>query len=112
VREEKPIPADWPSATDDLIDRHAERLAGMHDVHGVVAYGGPREELAKFGKELDLLIVGSRGYGPLGRLAHGSVSRYLVGHAACPLLVIPRGAAATVPLPEAERHGHAAALSG
>lgn len=112
VREDKPIPADWPSAIDDLIDRHAERLAGMHDVHGVVRYGGPREELAEFAKDLDLLIVGSRGYGPIGRLVHGSVSRYLVGHATCPLLVIPRGTAAVVPPPEAEREGHAAAVSG
>ena len=29
VREEKPIPADWPSAIDELIDRHAEYLAGL-----------------------------------------------------------------------------------
>ena len=55
-----------------------------------MTYGGPREELVQAGKELDLLIVGSRGYGPIGRLFHGSVSRYLAGHATCPLLVLPR----------------------
>ena len=91
VREEKPIPADWPNAIDRLIDRHAKRLAELQDVYGVVTYGGPREELAQFGKDLDLLIVGSRGYGPIGRLVHGSVSHYLVGHATCSLLVLPRG---------------------
>ena len=62
----------------------------MGDVEGRVTYGGPREELAHFGKTLDLLIVGSRGYGPIGRLIHGSVSGYLLGHASCSLLVLPR----------------------
>ena len=90
VREDKPIPADWPSAIDQLVERHAECLAQFEGVEGIVTYGGPREELVQAGKELDLLIVGSRGYGPIGRLFHGSVSRYLAGHATCPLLVLPR----------------------
>lgn len=93
VREEKPIPADWPKAIDELIDRHAGYLAELPGVHGVVTYGGPREELVQFAKNLDLLIVGSRGYGPVGRLFHGSVSRYLLGHVSCPLLVLTRSAA-------------------
>lgn len=94
VRSERPIPADWPGAIEDLIDRHAKRLAGLRNVHGLVTYGGPREDLVRFGKGLDLLIVGSRGYGSIGRLVHGSVSRYLVGRATCPLLVLPRSRAA------------------
>jgi nucleotide-binding universal stress UspA family protein len=68
VREDKPIPADWPSAIDELVERHAESLAQVEGVEGVVTYWGPREELVQAGKELDLLIVGSRGYGPVGRL--------------------------------------------
>ena len=67
-----------------------ERLHRLDDVDGVAVYGGPREELARLGKELDLLIVGSRGYGPRGHVFHGSVSNYLVSHADCPLLVLPR----------------------
>ena len=81
-------------------------------MHGVITYGGPREELAQFGKNLDLLVVGSRGYGPIGRLDHGSVSRYLVGHATCPLLVLPRGTAAVTPPPEAKREAHAVPTTG
>jgi nucleotide-binding universal stress UspA family protein len=94
VREDKPIPADWPSAVDELVERHAESLAQVEGLEGIVTYGGPREELVQAGKELDLLIVGSRGYGPVGRLFHGSVSRYLARHATCPLLVLPRRATA------------------
>ena len=90
VQAEKPIPADWPEEIDALIELHTERLAGVEGVHGVVCYGGPREELAQFSQALDLLVVGSRPYGPLGRVFHSSVSRYLVRHASCPLLVLPR----------------------
>ena len=92
VREDKPIPADWPDAIEELIEGHSRELAQLQGVVGVVTYGGPREELVQAGKELDLLIVGSRGYGPIGRLFHGSVFRYLVGRATCPLLVLPRQA--------------------
>ena len=36
------------------------------------------------------MIVGSRGYGPVLRLVHGSTSNYLLRHARSPLLVLPR----------------------
>ena len=90
VQAEKPIPADWPKEINALIELHTDRLAQVEGVHGIVCYGGPREELAQFSQDLDLLIVGSRPYGPLGRLFHSSVSRYLVQHASCPLLVLRR----------------------
>jgi nucleotide-binding universal stress UspA family protein len=106
VREEKPIPADWPDAIDELIESHAERLAKLDGVRGVVSYGGPREELVHACEKLDLLIVGSRGLGPVDRLFH-SVSRYLVGHVTCPLLVVHRKAV-TAGLPrEAEDQAQA-----
>jgi nucleotide-binding universal stress UspA family protein len=38
-----------------------------------------------------LLLVGSRGYGPLRRVLLGSVSTQLVRSAPCPLIVTPRG---------------------
>jgi nucleotide-binding universal stress UspA family protein len=94
VGEDKPIPADWPDAIDELIESHSEELAQLHGIEGVVTYGGPREELGQAGRELDLLIVGSRSSGPISRTFHGSVSRYLVRHATCPLLVVPRRALA------------------
>jgi nucleotide-binding universal stress UspA family protein len=93
VSELKPIPRDWPEAIDELVEREADDLAKMDGLHSVVIYGGAMEELAQIGKGLDLLLVGSRGYGPFGRLVHGSVSRYLLRHASCPLIVLTRGAA-------------------
>ena len=41
---------------------------------------------------IDLLVTGSRGYGPIGGVLLGSVSRYVADHAACPLIVVPREA--------------------
>ena len=64
---------------DDLIDRHVKRLAHFEDVRCTVTYGGPREELAEFGKELDLLIVGSRGDGTDRMAGPWQRIRYLVG---------------------------------
>ena len=38
----------------------------------------------------DLLVAGSRGYGPVRRVLLGSVSTQLMHHAPCPVLVVPR----------------------
>ena len=47
--------------------------------------------LEQFSHEVDLLVCGSRGYGPLGSVFLGGVSRRLVHRAACPVIVVPRG---------------------
>lgn len=39
---------------------------------------------------VDLLVLGSRGYGPLTRVLLGSVSRHAAQDAPCPVLVVPR----------------------
>ena len=50
------------------------------------------EELAAFGDDVDILVVGSRSYGPVRRLMLGSTSEYLERHARCSLVVLPRAA--------------------
>lgn len=40
--------------------------------------------------DADLLLLGSRAYGPLRRALLGSVSTHVVHHAPCPVLVMPR----------------------
>lgn len=39
----------------------------------------------------ETLVIGSRGYGPLGRLVHGSTPMGLARDARSALLVLPRG---------------------
>jgi len=67
-------------------------LAQLPDVDGRAVHGLPGEELAQFGDAVDLLVVGSRGYGPMRRVIFGSTSNYLERHARCALLVLPRSA--------------------
>ena len=54
--------------------------------------GEPAEALAESASDLDLLVVGSRGYGPLKGTLLGSVSSRLMAAAPCPVMVVPRGA--------------------
>jgi nucleotide-binding universal stress UspA family protein len=87
-----PIPdGDW---LESVVESAHERVAALDDVEPHAVYGQAAEELAVFSASLDLLVVGSRGYGPLGRLVHGSTSQQLARTARCPLLVMTRAARA------------------
>ena len=59
--------------------------------HIEVLVDSPVVALERFSHDVDLLVCGSRGYGPLGSVLLGGVSRRLVHRAACPVLVVPRG---------------------
>jgi len=80
------------ASIDELINDARDRVASIGDVEPHGAYGQAAEELARWGATVDLLVVGSRGYGPVGRLVHGSTSRALATAAQCPLLVLTRSA--------------------
>jgi nucleotide-binding universal stress UspA family protein len=57
----------------------------------VIERGDPVEKLledAEMG--VDLLVLGSRGFGPVMRLLIGSVSSRVIRRAPCPVLVVPR----------------------
>lgn len=58
---------------------------------GEVLGGTPADALQLACRDrVDLLVTGSRGYGPLRGAFVGSVARELVDHAPCPVLVVPR----------------------
>ena len=73
-----------------MVKEASDRMKELSDVDGRAVYGLAGEELARFGDELDILVVGSRSYGPVRRLVSGSTSDYLERHARCSLLVLPR----------------------
>ena len=52
--------------------------------------GPPNEVLTQASADVDLLVTGSRGYGAVRGVVLGSVSRHLVDHAECPVMVVPR----------------------
>jgi nucleotide-binding universal stress UspA family protein len=69
----------------------------------VLREGDPATVLAAESETLGLLVVGSRGYGPIGSVLVGSVASALVHTSACPVVIVPRGlaepAAAVTPPP-------------
>ena len=76
----------------DLVDEARAQIAAFDGIEPHAAYGDVAEELALYSASLDLLVLGSRGYGPLGRLVHGRTTQQLARTARCPLLVLTRGA--------------------
>ncbi len=86
------IPPAIGDSVDLMVQEANSRMKEMPDVDGHAVYGLAGEELAAFGDQVDLLVVGSRGYGPVKRLVLGSTSDYLQRHARCSLLVLPRAA--------------------
>jgi nucleotide-binding universal stress UspA family protein len=55
--------------------------------------GDPVEKLLETAEMgVDLLVLGSRGFGPVMRLLIGSVSSRVIREASCPVLVVPRPA--------------------
>jgi nucleotide-binding universal stress UspA family protein len=59
----------------------------------VIEKGDPVEKLREASDMgVDLLVLGSRGFGPVMRLLIGSVSARVIRGAACPVLVVPRPA--------------------
>lgn len=58
---------------------------------GRVLSGDPASVLSDISGEFDLMVAGSRGWGPLKRTMLGSTTRKLIRSCACPVLVLPRG---------------------
>ncbi len=85
-----PGPSSFDDSAEGLVADAVGRIAALGAVEPHAAYGEAAEELAVYSASLDLLIVGSRGYGPIGRVIHGSTSHRLVRLARCPLVVLPR----------------------
>jgi nucleotide-binding universal stress UspA family protein len=53
--------------------------------------GDPADVIVDVTDNLDLLVCGSRGYGPLRAVLLGGVSRQVIAAASCPVIVLPRG---------------------
>jgi nucleotide-binding universal stress UspA family protein len=72
--------------------------------------GDPAAVLDAQSLDLDLLVIGSRSYGPLRRVLLGDVATKVVSLAACPVIVTPRSA--TSVNIHASPNGDAAAARG
>jgi len=93
---------DWEQRSEAVRERAQEDLddllAELGDVaRGDVLVGEPVRELSYEAGTLDLLVTGSRDYGPVRRVMPGSTSGKLVHQAPCPVLVLTRAAAYELP---------------
>lgn len=61
---------------------------------GTILDGRPAHQLSRHTKRLDLLLLGTRGYNPLHALLADGVSGRVLRDADCPVIAVPRGAAA------------------
>lgn len=82
----------------------AERVAELSpeiEVRGRLHDGLAARELIGVSNEVDLMVLGSRGYGPLHAVLLGGVSGEVIHAAGCPVIIIPNAA-----------HGPVASLLG
>ena len=76
---------------EEALRRAADALDGDVPVETDAFVEDPADVLIRVSEHLDLLVCGSRGYGPLRAVLLGGVSRRLTAEAHCPVIVLPRG---------------------
>jgi nucleotide-binding universal stress UspA family protein len=90
--EEETVPIEVREEYQEALDQALAGLPGEGRATGELLYGEVVDELAMVGERgIDLLVCGSRGYGPVRRVLLGTVSAALLRQASVPVLVTPRG---------------------
>ncbi len=81
-----------PKSPREILDEGVASASSDLEVAGRLIHGTsiPRAIADDCRTGVDLLVVGSRGYGALGRVLVGSVATGLLHRARCPLLTVPR----------------------
>lgn len=74
-----------------VLDRAVETVRATFpdlEIHDLLPFSDPRQSLLDLSTGATMVVVGSRGLGPIGRLVLGSVSVAVSRHASCPVVVI------------------------
>ena len=79
-------------AVADMLHQAMQRIEQHEGVTPEAVAGVPAEELGRFSETVDLMVIGSRNYGPIGRVVYGSTAHDLSRAARTPLLVLTRQA--------------------
>jgi nucleotide-binding universal stress UspA family protein len=83
------------AAADDLL-HVVTQLDPALRARPLVLRGEPAHQLARASSSVDLLVAGSRGYGPIHAALAGATSGRLIRTAACPVMIVARGAGGTI----------------
>jgi nucleotide-binding universal stress UspA family protein len=75
----------------DALERAIAELEGDVEVEPDVLFQDPVDGLTAASERVDLLVMGSRAYGPARAVMLGGVSRRVTATSGCPVLVLPRG---------------------
>ncbi|XP_030542646.1 universal stress protein PHOS34 [Rhodamnia argentea] len=85
------IEAHQKRITQAILD-HAMEICSDNNVNikTEVAIGDPKEKICEVVEKLnaDLLVMGSRAFGPIKRMFLGSVSNYCTNHVQCPVIIV------------------------
>jgi nucleotide-binding universal stress UspA family protein len=84
------------------LDRAREAVGDGLSVSTAMPEGAAAAEIVSASSGLELLVMGSRAYGPVRRVLLGSVSADVVRDARCPVLILPRGVTADGDTPTEE----------
>jgi nucleotide-binding universal stress UspA family protein len=91
--------ADWLERSREVAQDELTKALSDLDVEatGDLAVGYAVDELVELSKDVDLLVLGSRGWGPVRRTMAGSTAAAVMRKAHAPVVVLPRGAATGQP---------------
>jgi nucleotide-binding universal stress UspA family protein len=70
------------------LEQQAAQLDVPTEISSVL--GDPGRELRSLSDDVDLIVVGSRRWGPIARIVTGGVGETLVADAGCPVVIVPR----------------------
>jgi nucleotide-binding universal stress UspA family protein len=93
-----PFHEDYEKQQREGLDEAVAALPAEIHAETVFIAGAPGPELAEQTRWVDLMVVGSRGYGPRAAVLLGGVTHTVIRKAHCPVIVLPRGSSGLEPL--------------
>ena len=84
-------PAHFRESIEDEARQARKRIGELTGAEAHAAYGDPAQQLRRYGRSVDLLVLGSRRHSPIGRFLGQATTQQLADEPSCPLLVVEPG---------------------